>query len=164
MTQGLIAILELASDDTHKSEITIEQIVKAKEYIRTIPKKSGEMLLILVSMNLINAALKMKEYKSKEKEALIHYGMLKPKVSRLLNYILEKDHLKLNDDFYINATEKCAFIEVSGLQFSFHNITITNNLQAFIDSDNNKPKPWKGVRLQKIAAELFEYTANKKEA
>lgn len=72
MTQGLIAILELASDDTHKSEITIEQIVKAKEYIRTVPKKSGEMLLILVSMNLINAALKMKEYKSKEKEALIH--------------------------------------------------------------------------------------------
>lgn len=164
MTKELITILELASDNTYKSEITIEQIHKAMEYIRIVPKNPREMLLTLVSMNLINAALKMKEYKSKEKDAIIYYGMLKPKVSSLVNYILENDSLKLNDDFYINATDKCAFIEVNGLQFSFHNITITKNSQAFIDSDKNKPKPWKGVRLQKIAAELFEYTANKKEA
>lgn len=164
MTQELLAILELASDDTHKSEITIEHIHKAKKYMTTVPKKPNEMLLVLVSMNLINAALKMKEYKSKEKDAIIHYGMLKPQVSRLFNHILENNSKNNNDVLYLDPIAKCAFIEVHDLQFSFHNISITKNLQAFIDSDRNKPKPWKGIRLQKIAGELFEYVTNKKEA
>jgi hypothetical protein len=114
-------------------------------------------------MNLINAALKRKEYKVKE-NAIIYYGMLKPKVSRLLNYMLEIDNLNYNCDFYIDKNEHCAYVEIEGLQFSFHNINITENLQSFIDSTKNQPRPWKEVRLQKIAGELFDYITNKKEA
>ena len=107
-------------------------------------------------MNLINAALKRKEFKSKEKDALIHYGLLKPRVSRILHHLIDKRQ-KFEIDCYINQQEQCAYIEVEGLQFSFHSITIDESLKAFINSPLNKPKPWKGVRLQKIAGELFDY-------
>jgi hypothetical protein len=164
MKNDLSVILELSYNDNFKSEITIDQILLAKKYINTLPKNTNELLMVILSMNLINAALKRNEYKSKEKDAIIYYGMLKPKVSRLLNYMLEIDYLKFDCQFYINTREHCAYIEVEGLQSSFHNISITENLQAFIDSEKNEPKPWKGVRLQKIAGELFDYFSNKKGA
>lgn len=164
MKNDLGTIIELSYDDNFKSEITINQVLQAKKNIKALPKNTDELLLVALSMNLINAALKRKEYKCKEKDAIIHYGMLKPRVSILLNYMVEIDNLKLDCQFYINIKEHCAYIEIEDLQFSFHNITITENLQAFIGSKKNQPKPWKGVRLQKIAGELFDYFTNKKGA
>lgn len=59
--------------------------------------------------------------------------------------------------FYIDFQENCAFIEIKTLQFSFHNITVDEKLKNFINSPKNKVQKWKGLRLQKIAGELFEY-------
>ncbi|MEC4116024.1 hypothetical protein VSP20_03480 [Myroides phaeus] len=153
-------IIELSKDDNHTSEITIEKLVQAKEILLTTPNNNKDLFNVLVSMNLINAALKRKEFKTKEKDALIHYGLLKPRVSRLFHQLIDKRQ-KFEIDFYINQQEQCAYIEVEGLQFSFHNITIDESLKAFINSPLNKPKPWKGVRLQKIAGELFDYITKK---
>lgn len=164
MKKNLNTIIAFSYDDAFKSEITLNQVLLAKEQIILLPKKRSELLQVLLSLNLINAALKMKEFKSKEKNAIIHYGMLKPKVSRLFNHILENDISNFECNFYINTSENCAYIEIDGLQFSFHNITITENLQVFIDSERNKPQPWQGVRLQNIAGELFEHYQQKKEA
>lgn len=160
----LIEIIKKSSDNDFQSHITVEQIKKAKKYIINLPNTSEELMHILVSLNLINAALKRKEFKSKEKDALIHYGLLKPKVSRLLDYICTET--KFNDfecQFYIDSKEQCAYIELLDLQFSFHNISITENLNEFILSEFNKPKVWRGIRLQKIAGELFDYFTIKKE-
>ncbi|MEC4036820.1 hypothetical protein [Myroides odoratimimus] len=153
-------IIELSKDDNHISEITTEKLVQAKAILLTTSNNNKELLNVLVAMNLINAALKRKEFKSKEKDALIHYGLLKPRVSRLFRNLLE-NRLKFDIDFYINQQEKCAYIEIEGLQFSFHNITIDEPLKAFINSPLNNPKPWKGIRLQKIAGELFDYSTKK---
>lgn len=164
MKKNLSHLIELSYDDTFKTLITLDQVIKAKEQINIIPQNNEELFQVVLSLNLINAALKMKEYKSKEKNAIIHYGMLKPKVSKLLNYMLEIDTLEFNCDFYIDAANHCAYIEIAKLQFSFHNITITNKIQTFIDSKKNQPKEWKGIRLQKIAGELFDNFNNKKGA
>lgn len=153
-------IIQLSYDDTHITEITVDKIADAKVILLTTPKNNRELLKVLVAMNLINAALKLKEFKTKEKDALIHYGLLKPRVSRILHHLIDKRQ-KFEIDFYINQQEQCAYIEVEGLQFSFHNITIDESLKAFINSPLNKPKPWKGVRLQKIAGELFDYMTKK---
>ncbi|EJL70329.1 hypothetical protein, partial [Chryseobacterium populi] len=56
--------------------------------------------------------------------------------------------------------DKCAYIEIYDLQFGFHNIIIDEKLQNFIESPDNNPKPWKGIRLQKVAGELFNYAIN----
>jgi len=149
-------IIELSYDDIHITEITIDKIVDAKVVLLTTPKNNKELLKVLVAMNLINAALKRKEFRTEEKDALIQYGMLKPRVSRLFKDILD-NRSKFDIDFYIKTKDNCAYIEINGLQFSFHNITINKTLKVFVDSDLNNPKEWQGVRLQKIAGELFDY-------
>jgi len=155
-------IIKLSHNNDHISYITIEKLEYAKKILLTSPKDNKELHRVIVSMNLINAALKRKEFKSKkgDKDALIHYGLLKPRVSRLFHNLVENPQ-KFEIEFYINQHEKCAYIEVEGLQFSFHNITIDESLKAFINSPLNKPKLWKGVRLQKIAGELFDYMTKK---
>lgn len=149
-------IIQLSYDDTHITEITVDKIADAKSIILTTPKNNTELLKVLVAMNLINAALKRKEFRTKEKNALVYYGMLKPRVSRLFQNILD-NRSKFEIDFYIKTKDNCAYIEINGLQFSFHNITINETLKVFVESDLNNPKEWKGVSLQKVAGELFDY-------
>jgi len=156
----LNTLIELSHNDDHISEITTEKLVQAKAILLITPINNKELIKVLVAMNLINAALKRKEFKSKEKSALIHYGLLKPRVSRLFHNLID-NRQKFEIDFYINQQEKCAYIEIEGLQFSFHNITIDESLKAFINSPLNNPKPWKGIRLQKIAGELFVHFTKK---
>lgn len=152
MFSDLSKIIELTKLEEFKTTITYEQIIQAKDIINSSPKSTEDLLLILCSMNLINSAIKRKEYKE-----VIHYGILKPKVSKLLIYLLENNDPNLDVQFYINESQKCAYIENNGLQFSFHNITIYEKLKHFISSSLNKPADWKGIPLQKIAGELFEY-------
>jgi hypothetical protein len=57
--------------------------------------------------------------------------------------------------FFINAKESCAYFEIYDLQFSFHNLYIPYSLGEFVDSEYNIIRPWKQVRLQRIAGELF---------
>ena len=156
----LNTLIELSHNDDHISEITTEKLVQAKAILLITPINNKELIKVLVAMNLINAALKRKEFKSKDKGALIHYGLLKPRVSRLFHNLID-NRQKFEIDFYINQQEKCAYIEIEGLQFSFHNITIDESLKAFINSPLNNPKPWKGIRLQKIAGELFVHFTKK---
>lgn len=47
------------------------------------------------------------------------------------------------------------YIRCYGVQFSFHNIIITESISAFVDSKSNIPVQWDGVRLQPIAQDLF---------
>jgi len=153
-------IIDLSYNDDHQSDITIDKIIQAKIILLTTPSNNKELIKVLGSMNLINAALKRKEFKSEkgDNNALIHYGLLKPRVSRLFHNLI-KNSQRFDIDFYINQQEKCAYIEIDNLQFSFHNITIDDTLKSFIDSPLNNPKPWKGIRLQKIAGELFDLVA-----
>lgn len=152
MFTTLNKILELSKLDNFKTTINYEQIIEAKGLIKKLPQSTKELFQILCSMNLINAALKSKEFNDE-----IYYGMLKPKVSMLLEYIIEN-----NSDFtieiYVDDSKYCAYIELYNLQFSFHNISIGEKLKGFIKSPLNKPVNWKGLRLQKIAGELFEYS------
>ena len=83
------------------------------------------------------------------------YAEIKGNVSRILHYLASFNYNKYDIEFYINTAEKCAYVEIFNLQFSFHNININETLKAYIDSDRNNIKPWREIRLQKIAGELF---------
>ena len=111
-------ILQLSYDDTHITEITIDKIVDAKVILLTTPKNNRELLKVLVAMNLINAALKRKEFRTKEKNALVYYGMLKPRVSRLFHNILD-NRSKFDIDFYIKPKDTCAYIEINAYNLAF---------------------------------------------
>ncbi len=81
----LNTLIELSHNDNHKSDIATDKLFQAKTSLLVKPNNNIELLNNLIAMNLINAVLKRKEFKSKEKEALIHYGLLKPRVSRLFD-------------------------------------------------------------------------------
>jgi hypothetical protein len=156
MCNELLEIIELTKLDEFKTTITHGQIIQAKNIINEAPESTEHLLLILCSMNLINAAIKTKEFNDE-----IYYGMLKPKISKLLISILEDRNAELEVEFFIHELQQCTYIEIYDLQFGFHNITIYKELKDFINSPLNKAVTWKAIRLQKIAGELFEYAIKK---
>ena len=141
------------------SDITIEKVLKAKDLIRTNGYSTTDFLVILSSINLLNASIKKADFKY-----LSSYYEIKGNVSRILNYFATLSYNKYNLNFYVNTSEKCAYVEIYDLQFSFHNININEVLRNYINSDRNIVKPWREIRLQKIAGELFDLALEIKES
>ena len=119
---------------------------------------SVEAFHMLCSLNLLNSAIKSKEFK-----AVIHYGGIKNNVSRIVKLLIN-DTSNMIDGLWINNDENnCIYMESFGFQFSFHSIAINDNtILEFIESDKNISKEWKGIRLQLIAPELFQFANLKK--
>lgn len=151
-------LIEKAGNGDFSTNITETNVLQAKELIKTNAYSTAQFFLILASINLLNASIKRPEYKNR-----LSYSEIKGNVSRILHYLITIDFKKYNLDFYINPTEQCAYVEIYNLQFSFHNININDTIKGFIDSDRNKIKAWKEIRLQRIAGELFDLSIINKE-
>ena len=128
----------------------MELIEEAKLNIKQKSQNKDDVFLSLCSLNLLNAAIKKKEYKD-----VLSYGNIKPPVSKLVELCVTHKDDKLTEGLYYSQTEQCMYIRSFGFQFSFHNITITDNIKRFISSELNIPVKWDGIRLQPIAVELF---------
>ncbi len=124
-------------------------IESAKKNLCLEPCNKQDVFLMLCSINFLNAMIKKTEYKD-----VLSYAEIKPIVSKLFEYCI--DDTSLLDDFFINTKEKCAYLRSYGLQFSFHNIKITEKINAFVESAQNQMVPWDGIRLQPIAEKLFQ--------
>ena len=125
-------------------------IDEAKQYIQRPIQDKRDAFLRLCSLNLLNAAIKKKEFKDS-----LSYGYIKPFVSRFVEYVITHTDNSYVDEMYYNSEQKCMYIRCYGVQFSFHNIIITESISAFVDSKSNIPVQWDGVRLQPIAQDLF---------
>lgn len=128
----------------------------AKENLSLEPRDKRDVFLILCSINFLNAMIKKTEYKG-----VLSYAEIKPVVSKLFECCI--DDSSLLDEFFINTKEKCAYLRSYGLQFSFHNIKITEKINAFVESAQNQMVPWDGIRLQPIAEELFQMACGLKD-
>jgi hypothetical protein len=128
----------------------------AKENLSLEPHDKRDVFLILCSINFLNAMIKKNEYKD-----VIHYGVIKPRVSRLFDQCIEDNTLV--DEFFFNQKERCAYIRSYGLQFSFHNIKITEKINVFVQSPKNKVAPWDRIPLQPIAEKLFQMACGLKD-
>ena len=112
----------------------------------------AEAFYFLCCINLLNAAIKQPEFKKE-----IHYGGIKKPLSIFLLQLIKTEG-EFVDDFYMNPEEgPCLYVEMQGLQFTFHNVNSKDPaVQAFMESDRNQVKDWKGIRLQWVAGELYE--------
>ncbi len=100
------------------------------------------------AINLLNAAIKQKEYKNELK-----YGFIKRKALLIAKIIISKYRYD-NIRCYYDMDEKCIYIEVYGVVFSFHKI-IEDPL--IIETAAKAEKiVWPEIRLQRIAEPLFE--------
>ena len=147
----IVDLKKQALNSDFVTDISESNVLKAQKIIKENAYSTVEFFKILASINLLNAAIKRPEFKKQ-----ISYSEIKGNVSRVLHYLISFNHNKYDLDFSINKVEKCAYIEVFNLQFSFHNININEKINAFIESARNNIKPWKEIRLQRIAGEIFK--------
>jgi hypothetical protein len=146
----IVDLKKQALNSDFVTEISETNVLKAQQIIKRNAYSAVEFFTILASINLLNAAIKRAEFKKQ-----ISYNEVKGNISRVLHYIISLKFNKYDLDFSINPEEKCAYIEIFNLQFSFHNININEKINAFIESERNNIKPWKEIRLQRIAGEIF---------
>ena len=125
LDNNIINLIEKAGENDFLTVISEANVLAAKELIKINAYSQVDFFVILASINLLNAEIK-------------------GNVSRILHYLISLEFNKYELDFYINPTERCAYIEIYGLQFSFHNININDTINVFIDSDKNKKNLGKG--------------------
>ena len=143
--------MSVKKNDTN---ITVEMIEKAKKRLYSLNSINSKKQVFhyLASLNLLNSAIKNPSFKG-----FIRYAEFKPKAAKLLTYIL-KNNMNLIDEAYYSLSESCLYIRCFGLQFSFHRTGINSDvMKNFIYSDANEPVAWDGIRLQQIAAQLFQF-------
>ena len=102
-----------------------ELIEEAKQYIQRPIQDKRDAFLKLCSLNLLNAAIKQKEFKNS-----LSYGYIKPCVSRFVEYVITHTEDGYVDEMYYNSDQNCMYIRCYGVQFSFHNIIITEGISA----------------------------------
>lgn len=72
--------------------INIEEVLI---FTKLSPKTSNEMLVGLSALTLLNALIKLEDYK-----AILSYDMIKPSVVNLVNYSLSHPELQLLNNLY----------------------------------------------------------------
>lgn len=114
------------------------------------PKNTDEVFLQLCALNLLNAAIKTETYKD-----YLSYDLIKTNAAKLVTVIdnLKKDSIS----YYYNKEEYCLYFELSGIVFSFHHVPLTKEI---LKASFANPITWPGIRLQKIAHSLLNYTIN----
>lgn len=149
MLQEKITKLYLNTLTKPVKDITEVEIKKAKDILSKLEiiLSANHLFLVLASINLLNAAIKKKHYKNK-----LSYFIIKTKATYVLELLIKSESMD-NTSYYYNNEEKCMYVKVHGVIFSFHNIyesdiILNNNSLERID--------WTGIRLQKIAVEVFE--------
>ena len=125
-------------------------IDEATQYIQRDVQSKNDVFIKLCALNLLNAAIKDKEYKKE-----LSYRYIKTRVSRLVNFLASHFENGYADELYYDAQGQCMYIRCYGIQFSFHNIIVTKEISIFANSEKNNPVEWDGIRLQPISKDLF---------
>ena len=111
---------------------------------------SKVLFLLLSAINLLNAAIKTEKHKSQ-----LFYGFIKTKVSKIADAIILSPSSYEDTSIFYDSAQKCMYFEVFGVIFSFHQIMETKLIKNV--AAKNTPIQWTGVRLQRIAQNLFIY-------
>lgn len=132
------SVLEISDDN-------VKAAIKVLRNYRIYNTKG--LFYYLTAVNLLNAAIKRKEYKNK-----LRYSFIKGKVAVIVEYVIRRYTL-YNVNYYYSESENCIYIKVYDVIFSFHNIP--TEILEYEDVGKQKKIEWSGIRLQRIAQPLF---------
>jgi hypothetical protein len=110
---------------------------------------SESVLYFLSALNLLNAAVKKSEFKTR-----LDYGFIKRKASEAAECIIENGDMFPNISVYFRIEDNCLFLKAFDVIFSYHSIKRTPTI---LKSAGFAPIIWSGVRLQPIAQPLYLY-------
>ncbi len=130
----------------------MKQIIKeALLNIEEQPQTKNEMMLVLSSLTLLNALVKLEDYKHD-----IHYGQFKYKVTQYINYSLEHPELDLLEELFYDAKSRCVYMRCLGLQFSYHDICVKGVFADFVKSRENREVGFDAIYKQPRALGIFK--------
>ena len=147
----IILLKEKITQDSTIPQTNPIELVNVKEALNNIDFMSlqtpDDYFLFFASLNLINAYIKQ----DNAEESISKSYSFKQHVSKGIEAILtwQPEGIKC---FY---DKNLAIINIEGLQFSFHNVEISN---LMIDKkDSLEAITWEGIRLQPVANLIFEF-------
>ena len=137
--------------------VSEENFIRAKANMNAMQLLNTEdMFLYFASLNLLNTYVKQNKNKMKY---YFKQFVTKAFDSAIVNQI--KDVTYSYDD-----VEKLLIVNISGMQFSFHNVNPSAKME-FVKMSRDKEvrayfkkEEWEGFRLQPIAETLFKYANN----
>lgn len=141
-------------ENGYKFEIDHQSILNATLIVRNYKISSeSDVLLHLCALNLLNAAIKMPQYKDS-----LSYATIKTNAANLVASI---DGLKTNViSYFYNKIERCLYFQIGDVVFSFHEVPLTPKI---LKASLSKEISWKGMRLQKIAQPIYHEVLNASE-
>jgi len=77
---------------------------------------------------------------------------------QLARWLKEDDAAIPGVSCYFGA-DGVAYVDILGVQFSFHAIPRTKRISDYIASGQNSSQPWSGIRLQPIAPLVLEWAS-----
>lgn len=113
-------------------------------------KDTNSLFHFLSAINLLNAAIKTAKHKSQ-----LFYGFIKTKVSTVADSVLINTSSFPDTRLYYDKNQKCIYIEVYGVIFSFRQVKESKQILGI--AATNEPITWTGIRLQRIAQNLYLY-------
>lgn len=149
-----VFLATLQSDYT-ESSIEDEAVNEALANMYLKLRNSYDVAYFMASMNLINAWIKT------QKDNYNSVYLFKIHVVNKIGELLAK---RIPDvSVYISQKEQVSYIRVFELQFSFHNLTLSDELKTFAASEDNHVQIWTGIRLQKKAQLVLSWTRQVRE-
>ncbi len=139
----------ITADGTAFPKITETQVLEAYTSALIRIRDKYDALYFFACMNLLNAYVKNEDAAA---EFADNYRFKQYVVSGLEQVI--KRHI---EGVFVYIERKIAYVSVLGLQFSFHNLTLSSALQDHMRSRQNVRQEWTGIRLQTPAALIFEW-------
>jgi hypothetical protein len=146
---------KIVASQGHRQGILTSQLREAKVGLGLCVETIGDCAYFFACANLINAALNQKLglYEGRQKLAKEVYSF-KAVVVRVLEQLLESPIPGCSLFF---GADGITYVDVLGVQFSFHAIPRSPRIAKFAVSHQNVPQEWSGVRLQPVAPLVLEW-------
>jgi len=130
---------------------TLAEVQEAKAGLELVVLCAEEAAYFFACANLLNAAMgPARADLGLPKEVYSH----KSHVGAVMEDVLE---LEIPDTVVWREANNITFVQVLGVQFSFHAIPLTDRLRALLSASGASESRWGGLRLQPIAGEVLRW-------
>jgi hypothetical protein len=140
----------LLTDGIPETTIHDELVEEAMCNVDLNLRHAVDVAYFCASMNLLNAWMKVP--RDGYKPNYVFKGAIAKRMEGVVKRPID------GVEVYVSLAEKVMYVRVLGLQFSFHNVQLTDTLREFAASDANLPQEWGGIRLQPKAGLVMEWT------
>ena len=135
---------------SHPQPLNRHYVMQAAQVVESVfpPRNADETFLVLVALNLLNAAVKLPWG-----ERMVCYAFIKGYAACLFVHLTYWPITGVS--IYLDQVEDVAYFRVKNVQVSFHHLPHYYEMKQALMWGREMVQEWDGLRLQCIAVELF---------